>query len=46
MNPSLDEFSTKFGIPFEATRGGAETMYPEFMEKMKTMTPAKAKAAK
>ena len=30
QNPSLEEFSTKYSIPFDATRGGAETMYPEF----------------
>jgi hypothetical protein len=46
QNPSLEEFSTKFGIPFEATRGGARTMYPEFEDALKTMAPAKAKAAK
>jgi hypothetical protein len=46
MNPSLDEFSTKFGIPFEATRGGADTMDPEYLEKLKTRAPAKPKAAK
>jgi len=46
QNPSLDEFSTKFGIPFDATRGGAETQYPEFLDKMKTMAAAKPKAAK
>ena len=28
-NPYLKEFSEDYGIPFEATRGGAETMYPE-----------------
>ncbi len=28
-NPYLKEFSEWYGIPFEATRGGAETMYPE-----------------
>ena len=42
MNPLLREFSRKFGIPFEATRGGAETMYPEFL-KMKSMAPAQPK---
>ena len=45
QNPSLDEFSTKFSIPFDATRGGAETMYPEFEDKLKTMA-RKPKAAK
>ncbi len=31
------EYAKKWGIPFEATRGGAETMYPEYIEKMKAM---------
>jgi hypothetical protein len=34
-NPFLNEFSNRFKIPFEATRGGAETMYPEYMQKLK-----------
>ena len=36
-NPFLDEFPAKYGIPPEAARGGAETMYPEYMLKMKNM---------
>lgn len=35
-NPDLQEFSMDFGIPFEATRGGPETMYPEYREKLKS----------
>jgi hypothetical protein len=38
-NTFLREFAAKFGLPFEPTRGGAETMYPEYMMKMQTMTP-------
>ena len=34
----VNEFSKEYGIPFDATRGGAETMYPEYREKLKTMT--------
>ena len=34
----VSEFSKEYGIPFDATRGGAETMYPEYREKLKTMT--------
>jgi hypothetical protein len=33
-HPYLREFSTWYGIPFEATRGGAETMYPEYRSKL------------
>ncbi len=36
-NPFLNEFPARYGIPPEAARGGAETMYPEFIAKMKTM---------
>ncbi len=33
-NPYLTEFATKHGIPVEATRGGAETMYPDYQATM------------
>jgi hypothetical protein len=36
-NEFLNEFPANYGIPPEAARGGAETMYPEYREKMKTM---------
>jgi hypothetical protein len=36
-NPFLDEFPANYGIPPEAARGGAETMYPEYKLKMETM---------
>jgi hypothetical protein len=34
-NPSIDELTKFYGIPREATLGGAETMYPEFRKKIK-----------
>lgn len=37
QNPFIDEFAARYGIPPEATRGGAETMYPEYMKKLKAM---------
>lgn len=37
MNPFLDEFGMRYGVPLEATRGGAETMYPEYKLKLKNM---------
>jgi hypothetical protein len=37
MNPSLREFASNHRLPFEATRGGAETMYPEYRQKMAVM---------
>ena len=33
-NPYLKEFSNWYGVPYEATRGGAETMYPEYRSKL------------
>jgi hypothetical protein len=35
----LREFAAKYRLPYEATRGGAETVYPEYMQKLKTMRP-------
>jgi hypothetical protein len=34
-NPFLHEFADFYGLPFEATRGGAETLYPEYQSKLK-----------
>jgi len=34
-NPFLSEFAQRFGLPVEATRGGAETMYPEYRAAMR-----------
>ena len=36
-NSFLMEFPAKYGIPFEATQGGAQTMYPEYIEKLKSL---------
>lgn len=36
------EFADRFGLPFEATRGGRESIYPEYMKKIAQM---KAEAA-
>lgn len=36
-NPTLTEFAAQHAIPPEAALGGPETMYPEFIAKMKTM---------
>jgi hypothetical protein len=37
-NPWLTEFASRWTIPVEATRGGAETMYPEYQEKLAKMS--------
>ena len=33
-NPFLHEVADWYGLPYEATRGGAETLYPEYRKKM------------
>ena len=38
-NPNLREFSEWYGLPFEATRGGAETLYPEYRSKLSGYKP-------
>ena len=44
-NPYIDEFAIEHGIPIEATRGGAETMHPDYRAKMATMKKNPAPAA-
>lgn len=34
-NAYLREFADKHGIPFDATRGGAATMYPDYMAQLR-----------
>lgn len=36
-NTVLKEFSDNYGIPAEAARGGAETIYPEYQKKVRQM---------
>jgi hypothetical protein len=36
-NPYLKEFFTKWKIPEEAARGGAQTMYPEYQSRIKAL---------
>jgi hypothetical protein len=36
-NAAARDFADAWGVPFEATLGGAETMYPEYRKKLKTM---------
>jgi hypothetical protein len=35
-NPYLHEYADRHGLPFDATRGGSETMYPEYMAKVRS----------
>ncbi len=39
-NPFLKEFAQKYGVPYEAARGGAETALPEFMLTVKPAAPS------
>jgi len=43
-NPFLTEWAAKNHLPLEGARGGAETTYPEFMYKMRTLLSAKMPA--
>jgi hypothetical protein len=38
-NSYLTEFASRYNVPVEAARGGAETMYPEYRIKLATMPP-------
>jgi hypothetical protein len=39
QNQNLREFANWYGLPFEATRGGAETLYPEYRAKLRDYKP-------
>jgi hypothetical protein len=43
-NHFIEEFPQRFGLPAQAARGGAETMYPEYKLKLKDMPVVKAAA--
>lgn len=38
-NTNLTEFAEWYGLPFEATRGGAETLYPEYQVRLEDYDP-------
>ena len=40
-NPYLKEYAQDNGIPYEAARGGAETMYPEFRARLKPLAASR-----
>ena len=42
-NPYLTEFATQHSLPVEPTRGGADTAYPEYAQKMKMSAPASSR---
>jgi hypothetical protein len=41
-NPYVNETAVKLGVPVEAIKGGAETLYPEYREKLKRLPAATA----
>ena len=41
-NPFMTEFAEQSGIPLEAALGGAETMYPEYVMKLRQLPPPKS----
>jgi cyclase len=43
-NTQVREFSGRFEVPFEATRGGAETAYPAYRKKLKALAGGTASA--
>lgn len=43
QNPGLREFGDKYGVPYEATRGGAKTTYPEYLAEIKPWVEERAK---
>ena len=45
QNPQLREFSETFIVPYDATRGGAHTTYPEYEAEIKKWIDARQKSA-
>ena len=43
-HPFLNEYGTRYKVPLAASLGGAETAYPEFAERIATLTDADANA--
>jgi hypothetical protein len=41
-NPYLTEWAEKHHLPLEAAKGGPETMYPEYMLRLKSLSSAKS----
>ena len=40
QNPLIAEFRKSLGVPIEAAQGGAESLYPEYEQKLKAMIKA------
>ncbi len=37
QNPFIEDFASKFGLPFEAVFGGAEATYPEYLPTVESL---------
>ena len=37
QNPFIEDWAKKFGLPFEAVFGGAQTLYPEYQPKLEAL---------
>ena len=44
-NTFLHEFSAKYKLPYEVTRGGSETMYPEYRQRIEALRVTEKTAA-
>jgi len=44
-NTFLHEFSAKYKLPYEVTRGGSETMYPEYRQRIEAFRVTEKTAA-
>jgi len=42
-NPFIGNFADKFGLPFEAVFGGAETTYPEYLPRLEALIEEQAR---
>jgi hypothetical protein len=45
-NEELHAYAHYYKVPYEASRGGAETMYPEYQKKLKQMMAAGQSSAR
>ena len=45
QNPYLEEFAIRVGLPLEGIRGGAETTYPEYERRLRTLPVMRPRSA-
>jgi hypothetical protein len=44
-NPFIADWANKFGLPFEAVFGGAETLYPDYVPVLESLINAERSGA-